>query len=262
MNTGQAKKNALANSLHVRFYNTEKPLQDLPVLVFLHDALGSVAQWNTFPEQLCHALKLQGFAYDRYGHGLSPALHTPRRHDYLHLYAYEELPAVLEQHLPGREIILVGHSDGGSIALLFAARYPSIVKALVSIAAHVRVEEITLQGIRQAELAFRDPLLMDRLARYHGTGTRALFEAWWKTWLSDEFSTWNIEADIQSITCPVLALQGDDDEYGTADQVQRIVNGIKGYGEQHLIPKSGHAPWKTQPENVIPIISAFFSRLH
>lgn len=228
------------------------------LLVFLHDAIGSVTQWKDFPALLCKKMQLPGLVYDRKGHGHSPALDNERTTDYMHDYAWKELPALLEKLYPEKKYILVGHSDGGSIALLYASRFPEKVAAVVTMAAHVFVEEITLEGIRNTEMEFRSGEWMKKLTKHHGTNTLPVFEAWWKTWLSPEFRNWNIEDCLKNISAPCFVIQGKDDNYGTEDQVERIMNGISGFGKKWMIEgECGHAPWKTRKEECINEINAF-----
>ena len=151
--------------------------------MFLHEGLGSVSQWRDFPDMLCGRLRLDGLAYDRPGHGRSAEAEQARTSRYLHREAYDVLPVVLDE-AAATQPILLGHSDGGTIALLFAARYPRRCAAVITEAAHVFVEEPTLAGIRAVALAWGRTDLRERLARHHGDKTEALFRAWADTWLS------------------------------------------------------------------------------
>ena len=196
-------------------------------LVFLHEGLGSVAQWGDFPDALCGRLHLDGLAYDRAGHGRSAPSARRRTDRYLHEEAHDVLPVVLEAAAIAQPI-LIGHSDGGTIALLFAARFAERCAAVVTEAAHVFVEELTIAGIRNAVAAWQRTDLEARLARYHGDNTELLFRDWSETWLSPSFRGWNVETDIGSLTCPLLLLQGAGDEYGTPGQVEAIAAGVSG----------------------------------
>lgn len=228
------------------------------VLVFLHDAIGSVSQWRNFPESVCNKLSLPGIVYDRKGHGKSPSLEGIRNVDYMHRYAWDELPEFINQTAPDKKLILIGHSDGGSIALLFAAKFPEKTLGIITMAAHVLVEEITLNGIRETAKKFETGEWMEKLRKHHGENTKTIFEAWWKTWTSPEFKDWNIREHLANITCPVFAIQGVDDNYGTEDQVDRILYAIEAYGEKWMIDEScGHAPWKSHSEELIDRINTF-----
>lgn len=225
------------------------------VLVFLHEALGSIGQWKSFPQQLCKAMQLNGIVYERRGHGQSSSLTEKRTNRYLHEYAWDELPELLDVILPKeKQIILIGHSDGASIALLFAARFPQRVKAVVSMAAHVIVEDVTLKGITPAVKAYEEGKLAG-LQKYHGEKTEELFYAWAHTWNLPEFRDWNICKDIESIACPVLALQGINDQYGTELQLDLIESSTPNAEvTKVLLHKCGHHPQLELPietENAI-----------
>lgn len=221
---------------------TEASLGELPVLVLLHEGLGSVALWKNVPEQLALRLGLEVFAYDRQGYGLSDRMDLPRPMDYLQREAFEWLPSVLEQAGMGeRPPVLFGHSDGGSIALLYASRHPC--SALVVESAHVYVEPVTLAGIETAKQAFRDTDIRSRLQRYHGDKVDDLFDAWANTWLHPSFADWNIEAFLPRIQAPALILQGELDEYATPAHVESIVSGLSGGNKRGLLlPGAAHIP--------------------
>ncbi|MCO5259527.1 MAG: alpha/beta hydrolase [Crocinitomicaceae bacterium] len=230
------------------------------VLVFLHEALGSIGQWKSFPQNLCNAVQLNGVVYEREGYGSSSPLKEQRDEMYLHNYALVELPALIDKIIPeDKRIILVGHSDGASIALLYAAKYPNRVKAVVSMAAHVIVEDVTLQGIEPAVRAYEAGKL-EGLKKYHGEKTDTLFYAWATTWNLLVFRDWNICSDIQPITCPILAIQGVNDQYGTAKQVELIKEAaLHSAVEILLLTNCGHHPHLEQPEKVIHAVSGFLN---
>jgi pimeloyl-ACP methyl ester carboxylesterase len=227
-----------------------------PSLVFLHEGLGSIGQWKDFPAELCGRMGLQGLVYDRWGYGGSEALDRQRDARYLHDEAEIFLPAVLEAVGIDRPI-LVGHSDGGSIALLFAAAFPTTPLAVVTEAAHVFVEEETLQGIHAAVEAWRTTDLRRRLERYHGGKAESVFSAWANTWLSPPFRAWNIEDMLPRITAPLLVIQGEDDEYGTKAQVEAIARGVRGPVATCLVPGCAHVPHLQARPCVIEAIRRF-----
>ena len=231
-----------------------------PTLVFLHEGLGCIALWKDFPSRLCERLRLPGLVYDRWGYGQSEALDRPRLPTYLHDEARIFLPAVLRE-LGIERCIPIGHSDGGSIALLFAAAFPAVPAAIVTEAAHVFVEEITLAGIRAAGVAYATTDLPRRLARYHGDKTEGIFKAWHDGWQAPAFRAWNIEAELPRIVCPTLVLQGEDDEYGTPAQVDAIVRGVAGPAEGVLLPGCGHTPHHAAGERVLGLVVDFVGRL-
>ena len=239
----------------VRHLRPHAPTGDAgPTLVFLHEALGCIAMWKDVPARLSAMTGLPALVYDRHGHGLSGALTARRDAAYLDRESFEILPGVMEA-CGVSDPILVGHSDGGSIALMYASRFP--VCAVVTEAAHVFVEDVTLAGIREAVAAWRGTDLAQRLARYHGDKTEALFFAWADTWLSDEFASWNIEDCLPHISSPLLAVQGEDDEYGTARQAETIANGVSGPVRPLLLPDCRHIPHLQAAERLLPLVAAF-----
>jgi pimeloyl-ACP methyl ester carboxylesterase len=175
-----------------------------------------------------------------------------RAKNYLHHEAQVVLPELLSI-LGLRQPVLVGHSDGGSIALLYAARFE--VTALITIAAHTFVEEITLSGIKEA-LQIQDKLL-PKLRHYHGEKTEALFNAWWQTWLDEDFEDWNITKEVSKVACPTLAIQGEHDEYGTEAQARSIAGNVRGGGQIAMIEGGGHMPHLQFPEKVVGLIRRF-----
>ncbi len=212
--------------------------------------------WKDFPRRLCEITGCPGLLYDRLGYGLSDALQQSRKTDYLHRYALEELPLVLTHALPsGQPYIVIGHSDGGSIALLHAAQQPPGLRAIVTEAAHVFVETLTLDGIRVAEQAYADGKLRG-LTRYHGDKTEQIFKAWSDTWLTPDFAKWNIEEVLPSIACPALILQGIDDQYGTRRQVDAIVAGVPG-ARMQLLEQCGHTPHQEQAAAILELMDTF-----
>ena len=233
---------------------------DRPVLVFLHEGLGSVAQWRDFPARLCERTGCPGLVYDRVGHGLSSPLAHKRSIHYLHGHALHELPGVLDALIPGRPYLLIGHSDGGSIALIAAAERSPLVKGIITMAAHVLVEACSLTGIEAARAAYARGALRQALQRYHGEKVDTLFHAWADTWTSPWFRSWNIEYLLPSIDAPLLVLQGRDDPYGSRSQVDRIVDHSGGSATPLLIEDCGHAPYREAPELCLDLMSCFINR--
>jgi pimeloyl-ACP methyl ester carboxylesterase len=232
-----------------------------PTLVFLHEALGCTAMWHDFPAQVVNDTGLPAIVYDRAGYGRStPLAHHQRDKFYLHQEAEVVLPQLLAQ-LQIDRAVLIGHSDGGSIALLTAAACPAKVVGIVTEAAHVFVESITRQGIREALAAYEPRGLEKRLARYHGKRTQGLFFAWADTWLSPAFRDWNIEDCLGRIQCASLIIQGCEDQYGSQRQVEAIVTGIGARAAPLLIPDCGHAPHRDAPRRVRRAIADFIASL-
>ncbi|MCC3156740.1 alpha/beta hydrolase [Hymenobacter sp. 15J16-1T3B] len=237
----------------------DKAADARPWLVFLHDSLGCIRLWRDFPARLALATGCHALVYDRRGYGQStPFSGEPRGLDYL----AAEAP-VLHQLLDACQVdraVLFGHSDGGSIALLAAARFPTRVAAVVTEGAHVFVEDLTLAGIRAAQAQYLTTNLPERLARYHGDKTDAVFRAWADTWLLPEFRDWNIESHLPRIGCPVLVLQGAADEYGTAAQVEAIARQVGGPAEAVLLPGAAHSPHKEAPHETLRLAVDFVRR--
>jgi len=227
-----------------------------PSIVFLHEGLGSVAMWKDFPQRLCEAHGLRGLVFSRRGYGRStpkPASeHWPP--GFMHEQAHEVLPALLAQFGIVRPW-LFGHSDGGSIALLHAARFP--VAGIVVLAPHVFVEDVAITSIEAARTAFEATDLRQRLARYHDDVDSA-FRGWNDVWLSPAFRGWNIEAEIEAITCPVLAVQGEADEYGTLEQLHAIARRVP-QTQQFVLAHCGHSPHRDQPDALIRRVGDFIT---
>ena len=226
------------------------------VLVFLHEGLGSVAGWRGFPRALCDRLGAPGLVYSRRGYGRSTPLGSARATDYLHREAWDVLPALLERCGAARPV-LVGHSDGGSIALLYAARDDP--RAVAIMAPHVFVEDVTIAGIVQARAAWDAGKLREPLRRAHDDPDGAFF-GWNDGWLNPAFRHWNIEAVLPKIRCPVLAIQGYDDQYGTMEQLDRIARGAP-QAQLLKLEQCGHAPQRDQPERVMAAIGELYARV-
>ncbi len=229
---------------------------DAPTLVFLHEGLGSVELWRDFPQQLCKTTGLDGFLYDRQGYGKSSPLSNECGPDYLNVEAWDMLPAILNA-VGIKNTILVGHSDGGTIALLYAAKFPNKVSGVISEAAHVFVEEETIRGVRNVQLSYELTGLRSRLAQYHGEKTSAMFKNWSRTWLSNSFRNWNIEKYLSKVLCPVLAIQGVEDHFGTERQLRSIVDRTAGRAEELLIYGCAHTPHSQAPKDVLPAMRNF-----
>jgi len=231
-----------------------------PTIVFLHESLGCVELWRDFPKQMGEITACNVMVYDRLGYGKSSPFATAKRgNDYLEIEA-DILLEVLEVCSIDKAI-LFGHSDGGSIALIAAAKYPLHISGVITEGAHIFVENITLQGIRDAVKAWHTTNLKERLQKYHGGKTDAVFWAWATTWLSDEFKSWNIEAFLPKIKCPVLVIQGENDEYGSIKQVNGIINQVPGEARQLIIPSAGHTPHKEAKKNVLEHAASFINQL-
>lgn len=242
------------------FIHHTKNYNDRPTIVFLHDSLGCISLWRDFPENLGKLTQCNVLIYDRLGYGKSnPMPDVPRPVNYLELEAHMLHNLLNKLHID--KPILFGHSDGGSISLLTASKYPERIMAVVSEAGHIFVEDITLKGIREAMHDYKTTNLKTRLEKYHGYNTDILFRAWTQTWTREDFRNWNIESFLPAITCPVLVIQGLDDEFGSIAQVNGIVNSVSGRIEKVLIDGSAHTPHKEKPEETLEAATKFINSL-
>jgi pimeloyl-ACP methyl ester carboxylesterase len=228
-------------------------------LVFLHEGLGSVAMWRDFPRDAALATGCPAIVYSRYGYGQSEALREPRGVDYMHIEALEVLPDLLgELQVP--DPVLVGHSDGASIALIHASARNS-VRGMVVMAPHVFVEDISVKSIAEAKVAFETTDLPQKLGRYHADAAKT-FWGWNDIWLHPDFRSWNIEKFLPDIRCPMLGIQGFDDEYGTMAQIDAIAKQTGGPVELLRLSGCRHSPHRDQPKAVLEAMSRFVDRLH
>jgi len=233
-----------------------------PLIVFLHEGLGSVAMWRDFPQQLCTAVGARGLVYSRPGYGRS----TPRAADetwdtdFMHRQAHEVLPALLDALAVQERVWLLGHSDGGSIALLHAGHCPQRVAGVVVLAPHIFVEDISIAAIERARLEYANGNLRQRLAKFHDNPDSP-FGGWNRIWLSPRFRPWNITDEVRTIRCPLLAIQGLDDAYGTLAQIRGIAECVPDTTLLEL-PHCGHSPHKDQPQAVIAAAREFIQKNH
>ena len=231
-----------------------------PTLVFLHEGLGSIRQWRDFPERVALATGCRALVYDRYGYGQSDVLaekqRTPR---FMHDEALIALPDLLKT-LQVDKPILVGHSDGASIALIHAG-VPHPVRGVVVMAPHVFIEPLCLGSIVKAREAFENTDLAERLGRYH-RDARRMFYGWADVWLDNDFTSFDVRADyLPNVRCPVLAIQGYDDIYGTMQQLDEIKRRVAGPCELLKLEHCGHAPFREQPEKTLDAVTRFIKGL-
>ncbi|WP_186425302.1 alpha/beta fold hydrolase [Cupriavidus metallidurans] len=235
-----------------------------PLVVFLHEGLGSISMWRDFPRQFCEAGDFRGLVFSRYGYGGS----TPRPHaekwgvDFMHRQAREAVPALFEalDIGPGRrhgKPWLLGHSDGGSIALIHAASFPDAVDGLTVLAPHIIVEDLSVRSIAVTRETYLQTDLRDKLARHHHDVDSA-FWGWNDIWLNPDFRRFDLRPLLADIRCPVLAVQGEDDEYGTMEQIE----GIQRYAPQTVLLKlarCGHSPHRDQSGALTAAAVAFIN---
>jgi len=229
-----------------------------PALVFLHEGLGSIKLWRDFPAKVAKATGRKALVYDRYGYGASDVLREEKVGvRFMHQEALEALPELLEATKIEKPV-LIGHSDGASIALIYSGSHE--VNGLVVLAPHVFIEKFNLESIRRIRATFETTDLPQRFAKYH-TDPRRTFYLWNDAWLDPAFETWNIEEYLPGITCPVLAIQGENDEYGTMAQLDAIRRQVKGPCELLKLKDCGHSPHRDQPEKTLNAVLNFLQKI-
>ncbi len=206
--------------------------------------------WRDFPDRLASATGCGALVYSRMGYGASDPVRGPRPVRFMHDEALEVLPAVIKR-FKLEEVVLFGHSDGASIALIHAGARSGSVRALVLEAPHAFVEPVCIEGITRIAADYETTGLRERLARHHGRNTDSMFRTWTDVWLRPEFRLWNIEEYLPAIECPVLVVQGEDDAYGTLEQVDAVVTRVTGPAESLLLPHCGHSPHSERPDDVL-----------
>jgi pimeloyl-ACP methyl ester carboxylesterase len=227
-------------------------------LVFLHEGLGCIEMWRDFPQKLCDVLQCAGVVYDRTGYGQSGPWPGDPGIRYMEIEADEVLPRLLGA-LRIEDCVLVGHSDGGTIALNYAANDPVPLRAVVTLAAHAINEPVCTTAIERSREAWRTTDLRQKLARYHGDNVDRAFHLWSDAWVAPGFEPMDAGARLPRIEVPVQAIQGEDDEYGSELQLGIIAGKVGGYCETRLIPDCGHSPHLQQPAQVLAEIARFIA---
>ncbi|MGI9018233.1 MAG: alpha/beta fold hydrolase [Euzebya sp.] len=245
---------------HLEYYEiaARDGQHDLAPLVFLHEGLGSLRLWRTFPADVAHATGRRALVYSRHGYGASAVISEPHTVDYMHHEAQVILPEVFDR-LGYESPVLIGHSDGASIALIRAAT-STTTAAVVAMAPHVIVEEVALEGIRQTGVEFGTSALPERLGRYH-TDAHATFRGWHDIWLSEEFTDWDLRPLLAGVTCPVLAVQGQQDQYATMRQLDLIAHGVSGEFHRLELPDCRHSPHLDKPLQTVAAVTRFLADL-
>lgn len=228
---------------------------DKPWLVFLHEGLGSVSLWRDFPDKVARKLDMPGLIYARQGYGQSDPLDGPREPDFMHKEALDVLPGLLAAHGIGR-VLLVGHSDGASIALIYAAAHADVTVGAVLMAPHVMVEPISVESIARITETYRHTDLRSRLSRHHAHVDDA-FLGWSRIWLDPRFQSWSLAEACRELSVPTLLIQGADDEYGTLAQLTNIERAARGPVTKLVLEKCGHAPQRDCEVQVIDAIADF-----
>lgn len=248
-------------AVEYRFISAD--VNDAPLIIFLHEGLGSLSLWKEFPNRLCRAIGYRGMVYSRPGYGRSTPFdrNADWGIDFMHRQAYEVLPTLLQRLNinPGKDKVwLFGHSDGASIALLYGAANPNTIQGIIAVAPHVMVEDITIDSIRHLERIYRTSKLSKKFAAHHASPD-ATFDGWCRIWLDHNFRKWSIEADLNAIKVPVLTVQGTDDEYGTAKQISTIGQYTKNT-QAYWIKNCGHTPHRTHPDELLDCSATFIQK--
>ncbi len=247
------------HKLAYQWINDNSCNPEKPVIVFLHEGLGCMKLWKDFPLRLCRMTGCRGLMYDRYGYGESDKIKGPRENDFLYNEAASVLPELLQKLNITEPVMLFGHSDGGTISLIFAALYPERTVAIVAESSHIFLEPVTIRGIKQAIFAYSNNGLKEKLEKYHGDKTDSMFYSWANVWTSEETAGWSIELILPEITSPVLAIQGENDNYGTALQTETITSHVNGPSKLLHIPDCGHIPHHEHQETVLINTAEFFA---
>jgi pimeloyl-ACP methyl ester carboxylesterase len=257
--TGQAYLTVDGKRLETIWYG---PSPDLaPTLVFLHEGLGCAQMWRDFPARLADATGCGALVYSRLGYGRSEPCRLPRPVRFMHDEGLRVLPRLLAA-AEIQECILVGHSDGGSIAIIYAGGTAAPqLKGLITEAAHVFCEELTLASIQRAKAAYEQGDLRNRLTRFHGSNTQCAFQGWNDAWLHPDFVHWNLEEYLPAITVPMLVIQGEDDPYGTRRQVETIARQAGAGARVLMLAGCGHSPHRDQEDTVLEAMQAYIASL-
>jgi pimeloyl-ACP methyl ester carboxylesterase len=242
--------------IEVRQWHPATLLDPTPI-VLLHDSLGCISLWREFPAQLAQYLGRRVLAYDRSGFGHSSPRHERPGIDFIREEA-SAMPALWDAlDLP--RLVLLGHSVGGGMAVQAAAQHPLRVQAIITLSAQAFAEPLTLAGIRAAQRQFADPTQRERLARYHGERTDWVLDAWIGVWLDPAFRSWSLDAVLPAVHCPLLAIHGSADEYGSAEHPRRLTSLAGGKSSFRLLEGVGHAPHREQPHTVLSEVAAFLA---
>jgi pimeloyl-ACP methyl ester carboxylesterase len=259
MKSPEQRMRVLGKELEVVWHGP-KPA-DAPTLIFLHEGLGCIRMWQNFPERLTAATGCGALVYSRAGYGASDPCDLPRPLDYMTDEGLSVLPELIAAS-GIHECVLIGNSDGGSIAIIYAGGTPALpLRGVITMAAHVFCEDISVQSIRQARIDYETSLLREKLKKYHGANTDTAFWGWNDAWLHPDFLKWNIEEFLPGISVPFLGIQGENDKYGTKDQLDAISRGIKGDIETLMVPECNHWPHLEHPELMLAVMSQFIGKV-
>jgi pimeloyl-ACP methyl ester carboxylesterase len=252
--------NAPGGMLFARIWGSLRCDRDHTPIILFHDSLGCVELWRDFPATLASTTGLPVIAYDRLGFGKSDPHPGTLEADFIRDEARSGLPALRNELELGR-MILFGHSVGGAMAVATGAAFPDVSAAVVTESAQAFVEDRTIAGIREAQTAFKVPGQLDRLARYHGNKARWVLDAWIETWLSTRFATWTLDDELRRLRCPILAMHGDRDEYGSRLHLERIVTVPGVQSKMVIFEQCGHVPHREKPQLVLRAVTEFLEAL-
>lgn len=244
-----------SQQIFVKQWIPEQPTSIIPIILF-HDSLGCVTLWRDFPAQLAEATGRHVIAYDRWGFGKSSERYSKIDHPFIPLEAKQGFNAVI-QALNLDQYILIGHSVGGGMAVCAAEQNPDACLAVVTIGAQAVNEKQTTEGVHAAKESFKDPVQLERLAKYHGTRAKWVLESWTETWLSEAYQGWTLEPNLKQLRCSLLAIHGELDEFGSVKQPQLMVDITSTASVCHIIAGAGHVPHKENPEAVLTVIQDF-----
>ncbi len=241
------------------FARSWRPWAPGPAILLFHDSLGCIDLWRDFPERLARTTGRRVVAYDRLGFGRSDPHPGRLPGDFIRSEAKIVVAALREQLSLG-SLIAIGHSVGGAMAVAAAARDPGSCTAVVTVSALAFVENCSLAGIRQARETFRNPAQFERLTRYHGGKAQWVLDAWTETWLAPSFAEWSLDEELKGVRCPLLAIHGDRDEYGSRHQPERMSVLASGPSEAATLEKCGHFPHREQPDQLLGALARFLNR--
>ena len=245
-------------ALEFREFRPEEP--DVPTIVLLHEGLGSLGLWRDFPEKLAEETGFRGFAYSRAGYGASSPVTLPRPLDYMHEEAREVLPQILDA-IEAEDVVLVGHSDGASIAAIYAGTYADPrLRGISLMAPHFIVEDVSISSIAEAKIAYDKADLREKLGRWH-ENVDVAFRGWNDAWLDPAFRQWDIRDFLAEIEVPVQIVQGEDDQYGTIRQIEVAREHLPTAPDVLMMKDVKHAPWKEAADATLEAIADFCERV-
>jgi len=260
-NTEEFHVDVTGGQVFARRWIPQTLIKEVPVAL-LHDSLGCVRMWREFPELLAIRLKRPVIAYDRLGFGKSSALTSPPSLSFIEEEAQIVFPKLCRS-LDLEKVILFGHSVGGGMAITIASHHSQtgLCTTVISESAQAFVENRTIEGIQAAKKLFNQPTQLSKLSKYHGSKAQWVLDAWTEVWLDPEFKSWSLDTHLKNIKCPVIAIHGDRDEYGSCEFPHRISDRVEAYSEARILENFGHVPHRENPETILNIVSKFLSKV-